>query len=129
MTPADQRLRTYQFVSAEVNLGLVEQFEFAALGRLRDLALECEAHLDCLPHALFEGCISSPVRSFSVRKRDMPVANQLIWRAPVRGKRRGAYGQFHIVRSTCSNYGLLEGVAKPCFDLSDAGASAGAGES
>src|SRR5437868_15442064 len=90
MTPADQRFRADQPDIAEMNLRLVEQFELAALGGLRQLGLQREARLHFLANRILERDINAALDGLGAVERDVAVAEQFVRGAAAGGEYRGA---------------------------------------
>src|ERR1700722_722019 len=85
MAPANEGLRADQFAAAEMDLWLVEQFEFAPLGGERKLDLERQSGLEFLSDAGFEQHIAAALAGLGSAKRKMAVGEQFVRIAAVGG--------------------------------------------
>ena len=128
MTPADQRFGADQPDIAEMDLRLVEQLEFAALGGLRELGLQREARLHLLPDRILERHIAAALDRLGTVEGDVAVAEQFVRGAAAGGKHRSANGNLDAVRPPACQHRLVEGEADALGERSHAFRHVGAAE-
>src|SRR3954468_2581964 len=76
MTPAQQRLERADPVLFEVEQGLVEQLELAALESEPEVGLDLSALLGALVEAFLEERVSAPARFLGAVEREVGAAQQ-----------------------------------------------------
>ena len=90
MTPADQRLGADQAVVGQMQLRLIEQLEFVALGSQRQFRFQRQARLELVPDRILEQHMAAAPGRLGAAQRQMAVAQQFVRGAAAAGKDRGA---------------------------------------
>ena len=86
MTPADQGFGADQAVIGQMQLRLIEQFEFVALGGQRQFGLQRQAGFELAPDRILEQHVTAALGRLGAAQRQMAVAQQFVRAC---GRRRG----------------------------------------
>ena len=112
--------RADQIAAAEIDLWLVEQFEFFALGGERKLGLKRQPGFDLLPNPGFEQHAAAAPAGLGTAKRKVSVGQQLVCMGAAGGENRGADRNPDAVRTAARHHRSIKTGRDPFSQLVDA---------